>query len=164
MNAYSFESSYDVSQIAIEKVSDYLLTLSGTLDIINVEGDKAFQEFDIDMIHVTNDSVVNIEVKADTYKSKYFFFETVSNATKGTPGCFMYTRADYLYYYFTQTDALYILPMQEARDWFIDNMDRFTKKELSTTGDNKVLYNTYGYTVPIRTVLKEVKGARLIRL
>jgi hypothetical protein len=160
IKTYDFNKQYDVSKIAIDRVSHYLFSLEETIDVMNVEDDKAFQEFDIDLIHITNRNVVNIEVKSDTYESGNFFFETISNATKGTQGCFMYTCADYLHYYFVKSSTIYILPMPSTREWFIKNMDRFDKKKLATRSGNKVLYHSYGYAVPIEIVRKEVKGIK----
>lgn len=164
MKTYDFDGRYDVSKVAVDKVNDYLLTLEETLEIINVEDDRAFQEFDIDLVQIINSDVINIEVKADTYTSGNFFFETVSNSAKGTEGCFMYTRADYLYYYFTKSRLVYILPMPSTREWFINNIDRFTSKELATKKGNKVLYHSYGYPIPIKDVIKEVANVMVVKL
>jgi hypothetical protein len=164
MKTYDFNGRYDVSKIAIDKVSEYLYTLEETLDIINVEDDRAFQEFDIDLVQITNSDIVNIEVKSDTYESGNFFFETVSNSARETEGCFMYTRADYLYYYFTKSRLAYILPMPSTRDWFITNIDRFSRKELATKSGKKILYHSYGYPVPIKTVMKEVENVMVVKL
>jgi hypothetical protein len=160
MNTYSFKQSYDVSKLGVDRVVDLLSLIDDTVDIINVENDKSFQEFDIDLVHVTNRDVVNIEVKADTYESENFFFETVSNATKGTHGCFMYTRADYLYYYFIKSNKLYVLPVASTREWFLKNINRFPKKELATKENSRILYHSYGYTVPIKVVMREVYGVK----
>lgn len=164
MNTYDFDGRYDVSKIAIDKVNDYLSSLNETIDIINVEDDKSFQKLDIDLVQVTKKDVINIEVKSDTYDSGNFFFETISNATKETEGCFMYTRADYLYYYFTKSSTVYILPMPNTREWFIRNKSRFKEKKLATKERGKVLYYSYGFPVSIKTVLEEVGGTFSIKL
>lgn len=164
MKAYDFNGRYDISKIAIDNVNEYLLSLDETIGIINVEDDKAFQKFDIDLVQVTNNSIFNIEVKSDTYETGNFFFETVSNATKGTEGCFMYTTADYIYYYFTKSRLVYVLPMPLTRDWFISNINRFSKKELATKERGKLLYHSYGYTVPIDIVIDEVNNTKVVRL
>lgn len=165
MKTYDFDGRYDVSKIAINKVTDYLIGSPCTLDIINVEDDSRFQDFDIDLVKVSHDGrTINIEVKSDTYDSGNFFFETISNASKGTEGCFMYTRADYLYYYFTKSSNVYMLPMPVTREWFVKNINRFKQKELATKKGNKILYYSYGYPVPIETVLKEVDGVTVVKL
>jgi hypothetical protein len=164
MNTYTFERGYDVSKVAIDKVTTYLSSLEETLYVMNVEDDKSFQEFDIDLIHITDKGIVNIEIKSDTYTSGNFFFETISNATKMTDGCFMYTCADYLYYYFEKNSTLYILPMPSTRDWFIDNLYRFSEKELATKINSRILYHSYGFAVPIKTVLKEVDNVKVVCL
>lgn len=156
MKQYEFKKQNNISKIAIEKVSNYLNSLEETLYVENVELDKEFQEFDIDLIQFTHEDVFNIEVKADTYDTGNFFFETVSNESKNTLGCFMYTSADFIYYYFLKKDILYILPMPECRKWFISNQGRFEQKKLATRKGKKILYYSYGYAVPIKTILEEV--------
>lgn len=158
MKQYDFKERNDLSKIGISKVVNYLYSLKETVYVDNVEDDREFQEFDIDLIHSTHNNVFNIEVKADTYDSGNFFFETVSNATKGTLGCFMYTCADYVHYYFTKYNTLYVLPMPATRDWFNINKFRFKEKKLATKNGNKLLYYSYGYAVPIRIVMNEVDG------
>lgn len=165
MNTYDYASRNDISKIAIDKITKHLFGSVYTRDIINVEDDKRFQELDIDLICVyKNGPPDNIEVKCDTYDSGNFFFETISNSSKGTEGCFMYTLADKLYYYFEKRDSFYILPMPETRNWFIENRYRFKEKELATRRGGKVLYYSYGYTVPIKKVIKEVRGVIEVNL
>lgn len=90
-------------------------------------------------------------------KTNNFFFETHSNLEKGTPGCFMYTSADWLFYYFINTRLLYQLPMPKTRDWFGITINRFQERE-TTTPVGATRYTTVGRLVPITTVMMEVPG------
>ncbi|WP_341524533.1 hypothetical protein WKK05_18000 [Nostoc sp. UHCC 0302] len=107
------------------------------------------------------DRRVLIEVKGDRWdKTRNFFFETDSNLEKGTPGCFMYTQAEWLFYYFVNTGQLYRLPMPKTRDWFLITMKRFRERSTTTSvGDSH--YTTVGRLVPITTVMLEVPGVKM---
>jgi hypothetical protein len=123
-----------------------------------VEDDPTFRRIDVDLVWTTQQDSYQLEVKGDRWdKTGNFFFETQSNNESGTPGCFMYTQADWLFYYFVATRVLYRLPMPATRDWFVTNINCF--RECSTTTLAGVgHYTTVGRLVPIQTVLQQVTG------
>ncbi len=134
-----------------------------TVAVHNVEDDKAFQAHDVDLLWTIVDGngrlrTIAIEIKGDRYHhTGNFFFETISNTGKGTPGCFLYTKAHWLFYYFVEIGHLYCLPMMTVQPWFYENSDRFSEQATSTpAGDGR--YVTVGRLVPIQTVLDEVPG------
>ena len=175
----------------------------GISSIINVESDKKYQKKDIDLVvhlKTTGDKAlktVYVEIKGDTYPSGdispilgetdkgNFFFEVISNDSKDprTPGCFMYTESDIVYYLYLTTGTLYQLKTNEVREWFKEysgynddwlnhsiSMDELLKtnsrlKKTSTVTDSetKIMYNTWGITIPIKTVLTELgkKGIKV---
>jgi hypothetical protein len=155
-----------VARRAAADVTHFLLTFwPQTVAVHNVEDDSAYQEHDVDLLWAFIDSedqlrIIPVEVKGDKYhKTGNFFFETVSNEGKGTTGCFLYTRAEWLFYYFVDSGALYCLPMHGVRPWFEQNMDRFKERRTSTPVANGTRrYITVGRLVPIQTVLEEVPG------
>ena len=106
-----------------------------------------------------------MEIKGDRHhRTGNFFFETVSNESKGTTGCFLYTRAEWLFYYFVEVQTLYCLPMYSVRPWFEENMDRFRERRTSTpVAEGQEHYVTVGRLVPIQTVLAEVPGVLQFR-
>ena len=135
-----------------------------TVRVHNVEAEAVYQAYDVDLLWTVADKygrlrAIPIEIKGDTYhQSGNFFFETISNEAKGTPGCFLYTGAKWLFYYFVGNGRLYCLPMDVARPWFHEHIDRFAERRTSTpVGDGK-FYVTVGRLVPIQTVLAEVAG------
>lgn len=136
-----------------------------TVAVHNVEDDPAYQLHDVDLLWSLLEKdgtlrIIPVEIKGDRYhRTGNFFFETVSNEGRGTEGCFMYTRAEWLFYYFVESGALYCLPMHGVRPWFEENMERFQERRTSTPVDNgKDHYITVGRLVPIQTVLEEVPG------
>lgn len=169
-NVYSMSSSCRIGDVAVADVTNWLRNRPEHLSINNVENDKAYQEKDIDLIyHYTgvdgNPTEMSVEVKGDTYyKTGNFFFETVSNSSKNTPGCFMYTEADYLFYYFLGIKELYILPTEVTRKWFVDNMEDFKERATFTATAKGTKYQTLGRLVPRARVLEEVAGARMVKL
>src|SRR6185503_17894711 len=97
---------------ASTEIEAWLREWHGTVEVENVEGDPAYQKADVDLLWTTTLRDSAIEIKADRWHATgNFFFETASNKEKGTPGCFLYTEADFLFYYFVEPRRLYILPM-----------------------------------------------------
>jgi hypothetical protein len=169
MNTYTMSSTLAVAKKASWRIENFLKQKKETISVINVENDKFFQKKDIDLIwlYKYKGSVYTrfIEIKADRYShTGNYFIETVSNEQKNKPGCFLYTEADWIFYYFVDIGELNIIPVLEARKWFLENEHRFVEKELSTSKGNKVLYTSKGRLVPKEILNKEVKGVKVITL
>lgn len=158
-NSYSMKETMEVAQRGMVDIENFLTSYKSSLGVINVEDHKDYQKKDIDLLWVFQRNgkheTKSIELKVDRYKSRNFFFETISNQKKGTPGCFMYTEADYLFYYFESMQTLYILPVEEVREWFLQNMSRFEEKTLGTQMNGETIYGSVGRLVPIQAVVKE---------
>lgn len=161
MNTYSFERSSEVGRDAVSDVVEFLSNSPKIEEIKNVEHDKEYQKIDVDLVlkykHKEN---VLVEVKGDTYhKTGNFFFETISNKEKDSPGCFMYSEADWFFYYFITPQILYTLPLEETREWFKNNIDDFETKTLRTSvGDG--YYESEGKLVPIFKVMENIEDAK----
>jgi hypothetical protein len=115
--------------LGTELIFNFLQNQKSTIKIINVENDIDYQKKDIDLIKIRelNSEVKEtaIEIKVDNYyRTGNYFFETLSNVERGTDGCFMYSEATYLFYYFLNVE-LHIFNFSKAREWFIANRDRF---------------------------------------
>lgn len=155
-----------VAKRAAADVTHFLeTTWPHTVAVHNVEEDPAYQEMDVDLLWSIVDGegnlrIIPVEVKGDRYhRTGNFFFETVSNEGKGTAGCFLYTKADWLFYYFVEIGRLYCLPMHGVRPWFDAHMHRFRERRTSTpVAQGQDRYITVGRLVPIQTVLDEVPG------
>ncbi|WP_442637703.1 hypothetical protein [Rossellomorea marisflavi] len=159
------KETIEVAKNGMKDIEAFLSSFSSSLSVINVEDHPLYQKKDIDLLWVYlengRENMKRIELKVDRYTSGNFFFETASNVGKGTNGCFMYTESDYLFYYFVQWKRLYILPVEEVRDWFKENESRFVEKSLGTKIGNKQAYESKGRLVPIEVVLKECPGVKL---
>ncbi|MBI5651149.1 MAG: hypothetical protein HZC40_12000 [Chloroflexi bacterium] len=150
-----------VAANATREIIAWLTNRAETIRVENVEADPRYQKMDVDLIWVTREGARQIEIKADRYhRTGNFFFETASNRERNTPGCFLYTQADWLFYYFVAPRTLYILPVRETREWFLQNCDRFQERATTTpVGDAR--YTTVGKLVPIAEVLRVVARIRV---
>lgn len=158
---YTMQESTQVADRATADITHWLQHLSRTISIQNVENDPHYRAIDVDLLVTTDRGESKLEIKGDRYhKTGNFFFETHSNREKNTPGCFLYTEADWLCYYFVEIGLLYLLPMPQTRDWFLNNMERFQSKSTTTPIRAGGCYTTVGRLVPIDVVLKEVPDVK----
>lgn len=143
---------------------------SKTLAVKNVEKDPFYRIKDIDILWVVelpggSTKTVSIEVKGDRWhQTGNYFFETISNESKQTPGCFMYTEADYVYYYFIEERELHILPMPATRNWFKERLEDFRERKTSTPVGGGEAYITVGRLVPRKLLLAEVEGVQVRKI
>jgi len=156
----SMEAGAQVARQAAADIEAWLRGLKQTVSVQNVEDNPAFQRIDVDLIWKTRKGSYKIEIKGDRWHtSGNFFFETHSNKEKGTPGCLIYTGADWVFYYFIVPRILYILPMPATRQWFLANADRFQERSTTTPVGNGG-YTTVGRLVPIGVILREIPGVK----
>jgi hypothetical protein len=164
--SYSMAEASAVEEEALTTLMAYLADRPGTLEVADVRADSFFRAVDVDLLWTWRgasgeDHTTWLEVKADRWhQTGNFFFETVSNKARGTPGCFLYTEADYLLYYFVTPRNAYLLPLPATRDWFLAQRARFAERETSTPVGNGEHYVTVGRLVPIAEVLEQVPGVR----
>jgi hypothetical protein len=137
-----------------------------TVAIHSVEEDPAYQQHDVDLLWSIVDRngrlrLIPIEVKGDrNHHTGNFFFETVSNAGKGTAGCILYTKAHWIFYVFVEIEEIYCLPMDLVRPWFAEHSEQFREAKTSTPVGRGEVYVTNGRLVPISTLLQEVESVR----
>lgn len=154
----------ETGQKAIRECIIYLLALPQTRKVLDVQEEEDFQKQDIDLVVWFNingkPEKKRIEVKGDRYYSTgNYFFETISNKAKQTPGCFIYSNCDYLFYYFIEMHELHILTMPDVRNWFLKNQNRFKISETSTPVRGGGHYITVGRLVPRHILQEEMKSS-----
>jgi len=169
INHYDVKDTFSVSDRGITDVSGMLLKHPQTLAVVNVEKDEHFQNKDIDILWLYRKKeellTKKIEVKTDRYAhTGNIFLETISNETKNTPGCFLYTEADWIFYYFIDSKELYILPVTATRKWFATESNRFREKRVSTSNKGEIWYYSRGTLVPKNILKKEVPGIKVVKL
>ena len=159
-----------MAEEAAAAVEALLRRQARTLAVRNVENDPHYRTKDIDILWEVlledgSTKTVSIEVKGDRwYKTGNYFFETISNEGKETPGCFLYTEADYVYYYFVTERELHILPMPATREWFIERLESFKERKTSTPLSSGGAYLTVGRLVPRQLLLAEVEGVQVRKI
>jgi hypothetical protein len=159
--SYGMDEAVRVSAQAAGDIEAWLGKQPETVHVQNVEGDPDYQRIDVDLLWNTTQGPFQVEIKGDRWdKTGNFFFETHSNKERGTPGCFLYTEAHFLFYYFVIPKILYILPMPETRTWFLQNIDAFRERPTTTSTKDGGHYTTVGRLVPIENVLASVPKVR----
>ena len=160
MNLYNFNNSINIGNAGEEIVKKHIESLSNVNNITDVSGDSKYQDLDIDLlIDFSDGTSCSVEIKTDTYNSGNIFFETMSNLEANVLGCMYKTKADYLFYYFTETKELYIMSMSRYLAWFEANKNRFKEKKLRNVNRrNNGFYTTVGYTIPKSFLEKNFKN------
>lgn len=128
-------------------VANYLLSLPDTQHLLDVSEDKFYQKQDVDFLWVVDNKIIKVEVKTDTYKdTENIVVETISNMNKNKKGCMMYTKADYVFYYFVNEGLCYIIKAEEFKSFFNANKKHFKRRILKTEVNNGI-YSSEIYLV-----------------
>lgn len=151
-----FQKDLRTGVLGEEVVYNFLVKDSRTSKVIDVREDKIFQKLDVDFIQeLTNGISRMIEVKTDTqaHYTKNLAYEHTSNKYYNTIGCFEKTKADYIFYYLTETKEVYILDTLKLRQYVRVNKNRF--REVSM-GDNAL-----GYLIKLEELTTNKVGWRM---
>ena len=147
---HDFKKSIVVGDYGEKIIKEYLQSNPRIVEVEDVSNIPRYQNRDIDLIVQFDDGrAAAIEIKTDTYTSGNIFFETMSNVEHNVVGCMYKTKADYLFYYFTETRELYILNMDKYRAWFEANKSHFKRKQFKNVNRQRNgTYTSVGYTIP----------------
>jgi hypothetical protein len=118
LKQHRMDYTTDVGKTAVSLTHHFLTTrwAAYTVAIHSVEEDPAYQAHDVDLLWSIVDGngrlrTIPLEVKGDRHhQTGNFFLETVSNADRQTAGCFLYTKAHWLFYVFVEVAELYCIP------------------------------------------------------
>ncbi|MBE2223532.1 MAG: hypothetical protein IAF02_18470 [Anaerolineae bacterium] len=168
LKQHSMEYTTAVGKTAVSLTRHFLTHhwVDYTVSVHSVEDDPAYQQHDIDLLWSIVDGngrlrIIPLEIKGDkNHHTGNFFFETVSNMSKGTAGCILYTKAHWIFYVFVEIEEIYCLPMDVVYPWFTEHLEAFRVVETSTPVGKGENYVTNGRLVPITTLLEEVEGIR----
>ncbi len=155
---YDFHERNNLSIEQSVELINFLKSQSDVKEIEDVSKDQSYQKQDIDLIIIYTDlTEVTVEIKVDNqiYRTNNFFFETISNDVKNTPGCFFYSKANKFYYFDSHSGDLFIIDLLTARAWFNKNIDSFEEVSTSTISNYKILYRTFGRLIPKKIILNE---------
>lgn len=160
VKVHNFRESLKVGEVGEERILDYLQK-SATVDkILDVRDNKMYQNIDVDLVvKMKTGDELKIEIKTDTYRSGNIYYETMSAVETGSIGGFEKTEADYLFYYFINLSTLYILDMNEYREWFRSKKEMFDflgyQKKPKNARYNGSTYTSIGYAFPVTTLENE---------
>lgn len=159
------EETLQVAKDASRLLTFWLLRQDNVESVKNVEDDREYQRKDIDLlVYMKDGTELKVEVKADRkYNTGNFFIETVSNLNRNTPGCFLYTEADIMFYYFVGQGWLYSIPVKAFQRWIDKNIHKYPVKRTSTVGQ-RGQYESEGRIVPRRVLVKEIPSIKLYDL
>lgn len=152
-----FQKDLSTGKIGEDVIFDFLKTNKTTKTVVDVRLDKFFQELDVDFIQETyNNEVRKIEVKTDTmaHKTGNLAYEHTSNKYYNSIGCFEKTRADYIFYYLTETRETYILHTETLREYI--RVHKNSLREVSM-GDNAL-----GYLIKLKELIQNNIGWRMV--
>jgi hypothetical protein len=152
MRTHEFEKSLVVGEYGEKVIDKYLANHPNIISIQDVSKIREYQLIDIDRkVFFKNGLSTTIEIKTDTYTSGNIFYETISNIEYNMPGCLEKSKAEYLFYYFTKTNDLYIIDLQKYRKWFNENKNNplFCRKIFKNKDKKGGYYTTEGYTIPL---------------
>lgn len=149
MNTYDFKDSILVGEEGERIITSYLQGLTNIADIRDVRDMDDFQDIDIDLVLKTIEGeIISIEIKTDTYDTGNLFYETYSCIETNSVGCMEKTQADYILYYFTKTNELYILNTAQFRAFVKEKSYNFQKKRLYNVRHDFSKYTSEGYLIP----------------
>lgn len=158
MPAYYFNNSSKIASEGARYIENFLYSHEDTSIVQSVENNKKFQEIEVDWIWTRGKSKMPlyVEGKVDTmFSTGNYFFETISNLQKGTPGCIAYSEADYLIYYFYEKE-LHLISMPQLQEWLEENQYRFPSRSATTPHYNGTPYTTVGKLVPRKLLAQEL--------
>jgi hypothetical protein len=156
---YTFGNVVGVGKWAVEQFSLWLSEQG--YDVRDVQDDEYFRQLDVDLQVSGADwpRPKLVEVKGDRYPARNVYLEKVSNTNTGSPGCIMYTCAEYLAYYFVKEGRALIIPVDALRGWIESGrMEEYPEKRVGTAGSGgkTELFSSRGHTVPVEVIVDEV--------
>lgn len=166
IKTHDFQQSIKVGKDGERLIERYLKNHPNIQTVDDVSNNPAYHELDIDyIIQFSNKTKSTIELKTDTYDTGNIFYETMSNVEYNVPGCMVKSKAEYLFYYFTKTQELYIIKFSEYKKWFEQNKSFFNRKLLKNINKKRTgTYTSEGYTIPKTYLEKNFKYFKKIIL
>lgn len=161
MRAYTVNGVAGAAARAVSLACNVLAQSRPQSSVHHVEDDPRFRHLGIDLLwERSGEPTLGVEVKGDRRggpKGNYFF-ELLSNAERGSPGCFLYSAADIYLYAFLAIEEVHLLKLAPVREWFCANRKNYALKA-TRTRVGQSFYTTVGAAVPVRHVRAAVPDA-----
>ncbi|MCL2012361.1 MAG: hypothetical protein FWG75_06205 [Cystobacterineae bacterium] len=159
MKSYSMHSVMGAANRAVALACQWMRQQCPTAFIHNVQEEPRFQRLGVDLLWEKQEETLGVEVKGDRSRGQRFFFELVSNFEKNTPGCFLYSKADWMLYVFLPLRRLYALHLPSARNWLLPLAKNFPLHKTHTRV-GPIAYTTLGLAVPVKALLQALPHTR----
>lgn len=157
---------------------EYLESLSHTIEVLDVTKDPHFRKKGIDILYLyrveSGAKLMTIQLMDDhgAEREKYFI-ETIKDMRNRENADFLFSQADFLFYYFEDAKELSIIPLEETRTWIICRLNDFEKKREHVREDG-LIRETEGILIPkdemekqgveVRQISRYLKGKRQMKL
>lgn len=152
---YLFASQVKETDIGTEVVIGFLQRKYPHDVFTNVEDDKEYQKMDIDYLWTHETKELLLEIKVDSYLTNNLFYELYSNYELKTQGCLEKTKADFIAYYYSAKDILYIIDPRKLRKY----VHKYEKWLVPKFIPNST-YQAMGYTIPLNELGKDIIKAK----
>jgi hypothetical protein len=170
IKTYTMKEQLEFSKLCSLKITEYLHK-NTKYRVVNVEDEPIFKEGDVDLLlvdikDIENLTIHRVEVKGDRQEETgNYFIEIISNSNKNTKGCMLYTKSDYIFYYFSNINQLHIINTKELQNWLNTNINKFKEVATSTSSNNKdrIFYKTYGRLIP-KDIIKNEVGVKIYNI
>lgn len=137
----------------------FIKSRKNVIHVLNIEKNEKYQKLGTDLMVSKylegRFDTKYIEIKTDKHHNTgNYFLEVIGNDYKGTPGGMIYTKADYVFYYFINIKQLHVIDRVSLQKWIINNGQALKYVDVPTVDNyNNFLYNTVGALVS-RELLK----------
>lgn len=158
----SFEYQSGIGEQGVKEIIDVLNGFSNTVIVEDKQKDKEFQKLGIDLLCLTKErkgiGTHTIEVKTTLYPEDKYFLETISNDRNNSPGSFITSKSEWMFYYFKNDKKLHMTLTKQIQYWLYNNGHQYDLKACKTTDKTgKVyLYSSKGRIVPFRDICKDI--------
>lgn len=168
---YMFDNIGDPSYHKIwtgkELVRKYLTSLDNVKQVFPLSAIHKYGMQAVDFgISFYDGTSTTILAKIDKYDSRYMYYETISNIEQNIRGRFERTNADYIFYYFTKSNVLYIFRTASFRKWAKNRMIHCDEQSEETNlirkdythkhKDRDGYYTSRGYLIPLWMIETEL--------
>lgn len=140
-----FMADLTYGEVGERKAWEMLWNCDITQAVYDVRKDERYQAYDIDFVVQRKDGYyIYIEVKSDrlAHITGNFVYETKSNSNEG---CLARSRANYVFYYLSETDKVYMVDLALLRE----HIKESNYREVAM-GDN-----ARGYLIPFYVMIQK---------
>lgn len=129
------------------------------VEVTDVSNEPEYWAQDIDFIAQYKGVTKKIEVKYDTYigRTGNLFLEYITDVENKKPGWFTYTKADELYYIDAQSRIIYVINIDQLRDYVARAYFIRETSAFDYYADGRIKKESRGYLVKLDNLRQYIK-------